>query len=105
MGNIIFNSGVRAPDPVPNPNPILVPNPDSVSNPELPKTKDELLSKFGPPTAITRQVDGFFAICYEEDRFLMGGLRNKFTERMVWTIENKQKIAYLNGDQVLKIFG
>lgn len=69
------------------------------------KTKEELLAKFGPPTTTTGPSDGFFATCYQEDCFLMGGLRNKFTERMVWTTEGKQKVAYLNGDRVLKIFG
>lgn len=68
------------------------------------KTKAELLAKFGPPTCTTTQPEAFFATCYEEDCFLMGGLRNKFTERMVWDTTGKSRVAYLRGDEVLKVF-
>lgn len=78
--------------------PVVLPVPTPI------KTKEELLSKFGPPTSTTPQVEAFFATCYEEDCFLMGGLGYKFTERMVWDTTGKSRVAYLRGDDVLKVF-
>lgn len=75
---------------------------------ELVRTKERLLAKFGPPTSIGGPSDEFLTTCYQEDHLLKEGLRNQFTERLVWNTENdqvnEQVVAYLNGDQVLKIF-
>lgn len=84
--------------------PICSTIPTSTPIPEALRTREGLLAKYGPPTLITGPSDGFLSTCYQEDCLLMGGLRNNFTERMVWEIEGNQDVAYLNGDRVLKIF-
>lgn len=93
----VSQAGVAYPE-----EPIVLPTPAPAS--ELVKTKAELLAKFGPPTSTTTQAEAFFATCYEEDCSLMGGLRNRFTERMVWDTTGKSRVAYLRGDDVLKVF-
>jgi hypothetical protein len=70
------------------------------------KTKEDFINKYGNPTTITKQSDGFFARSYKEDCFLVGGGRYRFAERLEYKIDdNSYKIIYIDIDRnVMKIF-
>ena len=70
-----------------------------------PKTREEVISAFGEPKSETTNSEAFFANSFQEDCFLMGGGRNCFDKRSVFSGDTKSIIVYFDVDgNVIKMF-
>ena len=74
-------------------------NGDSHHNKSDLKTRADVIKECGEPESETSNQQGFFATCYEEDCFLMGGLRKHFHTRLSFPAGKMYKIVYLDSKE------
>ncbi len=69
------------------------------------ETRDDVIKEFGEPDTDSANGPQFFAVCVEEDMFLMGGARQTYSRRLTFSEGKSAKVVYLDSEnKVMAIF-